>query len=54
LEGVTKGQAAHPAGRNPFLAATEEGSMANPEDMYQCQVTNCGCIYNPDRGDKRK
>lgn len=27
--------------------------MANPEDMYQCQTTNCGCIYNPDRGDKR-
>lgn len=27
--------------------------MASPEDMHQCQVTNCGCIYNPDRGDKR-
>ncbi len=28
--------------------------MANPEDMWQCQMTNCGCIYDPDRGDKRK
>ena len=27
--------------------------MANPEEMYQCQMTNCGCIYDPDRGDRR-
>lgn len=27
--------------------------MAEPEDMYQCQTTNCGCIYNPDRGDRK-
>jgi rubredoxin len=27
--------------------------MANPEDMYQCQTVNCGCIYNPDRGDRK-
>ena len=27
--------------------------MAKPEDMYQCQTTNCGCIYDPDRGDRR-
>lgn len=27
--------------------------MAKPEDVYQCQTTNCGCFYDPDRGDKR-
>ncbi|MCK8603559.1 rubredoxin [Syntrophobacteraceae bacterium DRH4] len=21
--------------------------------MYQCQTTNCGCLYDPDRGDRR-
>jgi rubredoxin len=24
-----------------------------PEDMFQCQTVNCGCIYSPDRGDRR-
>jgi len=24
--------------------------MASPEEMYQCQTTNCGYIYNPDKG----
>lgn len=28
--------------------------MAEPKDMYQCQTANCGCIYNPDKGDKRR
>ncbi|GAB6060501.1 rubredoxin [Desulfonatronum parangueonense] len=28
--------------------------MANPEEMWQCQTTNCGYVYDPDRGDKRK
>jgi len=28
--------------------------MAKPEEMYQCQTVNCGYIYNPDKGDKRK
>ena len=28
--------------------------MANPEEMYQCQMTNCGCIYDPDRGDRKR
>ncbi|MEE4359438.1 MAG: rubredoxin [Desulfococcaceae bacterium] len=28
--------------------------MAKPEEMYQCQTVNCGCIYNPDKGDKRR
>ncbi len=27
--------------------------MAKPEEMYQCQTVNCGCIYDPDRGDRR-
>ena len=27
--------------------------MAEPEEMYQCQTTSCGCIYNPDKGDRR-
>ncbi len=28
--------------------------MADPKDMYRCQVANCGFVYDPDRGDKRK
>ena len=27
--------------------------MAIPEQMYQCQTTNCGYIYDPDRGDRK-
>jgi Rubredoxin. len=27
--------------------------MAEPEEMYQCQNTNCGYIYNPDKGDRK-
>ena len=27
--------------------------MANPEEMYQCQMVNCGYIYNPDMGDRK-
>jgi rubredoxin len=27
--------------------------MAEPEEMYQCQTVNCGCIYDPDRGDRK-
>jgi rubredoxin len=27
--------------------------MANINDMYLCQVSNCGYIYNPDRGDRK-
>jgi len=27
--------------------------MARPEDMFQCQTTNCGYIYNPDKGDRK-
>lgn len=28
--------------------------MAEPKDMYQCQINNCGYIYNPDKGDKKR
>lgn len=27
--------------------------MAAPEQMYQCQVSNCGWIYDPGRGDRK-
>jgi rubredoxin len=27
--------------------------MAEPKDMYQCQVTNCGYIYDPDKKDRK-
>ena len=27
--------------------------MAEPEEMYQCQTTNCGYIFDPDRGDRK-
>ena len=27
--------------------------MSNPEEMYQCQMTNCGYIYDPAHGDKK-
>ena len=27
--------------------------MAKPEEMWQCQTTNCGYVYDPDRGDRK-
>jgi rubredoxin len=27
--------------------------MAAPKDMYQCQVSNCGYIYDPDKGEPK-
>ncbi len=27
--------------------------MAEPSEMYQCQTTNCGFIFNPDKGDRK-
>jgi rubredoxin len=27
--------------------------MAEPKDMYQCQMASCGYIYNPDKGDRK-
>jgi rubredoxin len=28
-------------------------AMGKPEEIYQCQTVNCGCLYDPDRGDRR-
>ncbi len=28
--------------------------MAEAKDTYQCQVSNCGYIYDPDKGVPRK
>ena len=27
--------------------------MSIPEEMYQCQMMNCGYIYDPDKGDRK-
>ncbi len=27
--------------------------MIRLEEMYQCQMGNCGYIYNPEQGDKK-
>jgi rubredoxin len=27
--------------------------MVQPEEMYQCQSASCGCIYNPEKGDRK-
>lgn len=27
--------------------------MGKPEQMWMCQTSNCGYIYNPDKGDKK-
>ena len=27
--------------------------MVKPEEMYQCQTTSCGYIYNPEKGDRK-
>ena len=27
--------------------------MGKAEEMYQCQTVNCGCLYDPDRGDRK-
>jgi rubredoxin len=27
--------------------------MADPKDMYQCQVSNCGYVYDPDKGEPK-
>ena len=31
----------------------QEDDMAEPRDMWRCQMGNCGYVYDPDRGDKR-
>jgi len=37
----------------PIFLFDEEVHMAKPEETYQCQTVNCGCLYDPDRGDRR-
>jgi len=27
--------------------------MARAEEMWRCQTTNCGYVYDPDRGDRK-
>ena len=27
--------------------------MPTPNDLWRCQMTSCGYVYNPERGDKR-
>ena len=27
--------------------------MADPKNMYQCQVHNCGYVYDPDKGEPK-
>ncbi len=27
--------------------------MAEPHEMFQCQTATCGCIFNPDKGDRK-
>ncbi len=27
--------------------------MAQPKEIYQCQTSNCGYVYDPDRGDRK-
>ena len=27
--------------------------MSRPEEIYQCQTSNCGFLYDPERGNKK-
>lgn len=27
--------------------------QTEPNEMWHCQITNCGYVYNPERGDKK-
>ena len=27
--------------------------MSDPNDMWRCQVSNCGYVYDPDHGDRK-
>ena len=47
------------AGKEVFEASEEAEAPAaapaddDPKAMYQCQVSNCGYIYRPDKGDRK-
>ncbi len=38
--------------RQPVKAKGEEMTIMT-EEMWQCQVANCGYIYNPAKGDRK-
>jgi rubredoxin len=38
---------------NSKFSIADGVTMAEPEEMYQCQALTCGYIYDPDRGDRR-
>lgn len=27
---------------------------SEPKEIWRCQISNCGYVYNPERGDKRR
>jgi rubredoxin len=35
------------------IISTGDNKMADPKDMYQCQVSNCGYTYDPDQGNEK-
>ena len=42
------------AGKDAFETSEEaEATADDPKAMYQCQVSNCGYIYRPDKGDRK-
>ena len=41
------------AGKDEFEASEEAPADDDPKAMYQCQVSNCGYIYRPDKGDRK-
>jgi rubredoxin len=32
---------------------TESKLMSDPEEIWQCQTSNCGYLYDPERGDRK-
>ena len=46
--------AGFPALSLPIRPDPKECTMADPHDMWRCPVSNCGYVYDPDRGDRRR
>ena len=42
------------SGSRHIFQKEQEESMAKPEEMYQCQTVDCGYVYDPDKGDRRR
>jgi rubredoxin len=36
-----------------YKVTRTEVEMSKPEEMWQCQMSNCGYIYDPAHGDKK-